>query len=64
MNRTKGNYEPVSRNLRVGARGIVSLYGTIQLVENGIYPVGWAFLGVLEFYVAAVSEARDFSLDR
>ena len=64
MSHRDGNYEPVSGNLRVGARGILSLYGTFQLVENGIYPTGWMFLGVQELYVAAVSETRDFSLDR
>ena len=64
MNHRRGNYEPVSGNLLVGARGILGLYGTFQLVENGIYPIGWAFLGVLELYVATVPETRDFSLDR
>ena len=60
----KGNYEPVSGNLRGCTRGILSLYGTFQLVENGIYPIGWTFLDVLKFYEAAVPEVRDFPLDR
>ena len=42
----------------------MSLYRTFQLVENGMYSIGWTLLDVLEFYVAAVSETRDFSLDR
>ena len=37
-------------------RGILSLYGTFQLVENGIYSVGWALLDVLKLYVAAVPQ--------
>ena len=45
-------------------RGLLSLYGTFQLVENGIYSVGWTLLDVLKLYVTAVSETRDFSLDR
>ena len=64
MNHREGNYEPVSGNLRVGARGILGLYGTFQLVENGMYSIGWTLLDVLKLYVAAVPETRDFSLDR
>ena len=64
MSRVKGNYEPVSGNLRGCTRGILSLYGTFQLVENGMYSIGWTLLDVLKLYVAAVPETRDFSLDR
>ena len=64
MSHRDGNDEPVSGNLRVCTRGILSLCRTFQLVENGMYSIGWTLLDVLEFYVAAVSETRDFSLDR
>ena len=64
MSHRDGNYEPVSGNLRVCTRGILSLFRTFQLVENGMYSIGWTLLDVLEFYVAAVPETRDFSLDR
>ena len=42
----------------------MSLCRTFQLVENGIYSIGWTLLDVLKLYVAAVPETRDFSLDR
>ena len=60
----KGNFEPVSGNLRICTRGILSLCITSQLVEDGIYPIGWTLLDVLKLYVSAVPETRDFSLDR
>ena len=64
MSHRAGDYEPASGNLRGCTRGILSLCRNFQLVENGIYSIGWAFLDVLKLYVAAVPETRDFSLDR
>ena len=64
MSHGDGNYEPVSGNLRICTRGILSLCRTCQLVENGMDSLGWTLLDVLKLYLAAVPETRDFSLDR